>query len=232
MKFGVSQALTNSGEALAWLLLNGYRVLPECGEDCLCPYLSGRHSVASSVGRSQDVFEEGSVEAEQKKRLPLVATLPNGNGGLHILIVEDDPDTADYMALLLRYFGHRVQVALDGSSACQAARSQPPDVVLLDLALPGMDGWEVARRLQEQPAAKKPFLIGLTGYSGEEKRRRSRQAGIHLHLVKPVAADCLRRVLERFHRVLMPTEVSSAHETTRKADGREASRLSRPQSDP
>jgi CheY-like chemotaxis protein len=74
---------------------------------------------------------------------------PNGDGGgLHVLIVDDDRDTAECTALLLRGFGHRVQVACDGPSACQAAVSKPPDVVLLDLTLPGIDGWEVARRLQ------------------------------------------------------------------------------------
>jgi len=93
----------------------------------------------------------------------------------------------------------RVQVASDGPSACQAALNKLPDVVLLDLALPGMDGWEVAKRLRGRTWEKKPFLIALTGYGGEEDRRRSLEAGIDLHLVKPVEPDFLRRVLERFY---------------------------------
>ena len=90
-------------------------------------------------------------------------SLPNGNGGLRILVVEDDPEMAASNALLLHYYGHRVQVASDGPSACQAALNMLPDVVLLDLGLPGMDGWEIARRLQEPVWEKVPFLIALTG---------------------------------------------------------------------
>ena len=83
-------------------------------------------------------------------RLNAETHLTNPNGGrLHILVVEDDRDTAESMAILLRCYGHRVQVASDGSAACQVALSKPPDVVLLDLVLPGTDGWEVARRFQE-----------------------------------------------------------------------------------
>jgi CheY-like chemotaxis protein len=171
-------------------------------------------------GRSEDVFEEGDMKAKHNYRLPLDArtALPNGKGGgLHILIVEDDPDTAESTAMWLRYFGHRVQVALDGPSACQAAQSQPPDVVLLDLGLQGMDGWEVARRLQEPTWEKTPFFIAVTGCGDEEDRRRSREAGIDLHVVKPMDPDLLRRVLERFCRIIMPTEVSSTNETTSKS---------------
>jgi CheY-like chemotaxis protein len=145
--------------------------------------------------------------------------VPNGNGsGLHILVVEDDPNTAECMAFLLRSCGHRVEIASDGPSACQAARSNLPDVVLLDLGLPGMDGWQVARRFQEPTWAKKPFLIALTGHGSEEDRRRSLVCGIDLHLVKPLDPECLRQVLERFHRIIMPREASSANEVN--AEGR------------
>ena len=129
--------------------------------------------------------------------------MPNSNGGgLHILVVEDDPDRAEATAIWLRCNGHRVQVARDGPSAGQAALGRAPDVVLLDLELPGMDGWEVASRLQEPAWVKKPLLIALTGYGGDEDRRRSREAGIDLHLVKPVDPDELLRLLRRFYRVV------------------------------
>jgi two-component system CheB/CheR fusion protein len=121
------------------------------------------------------------------------------------------------MAFLLRYYGHRVEIALDGPSACQAARNKNPDVVLLDIALPGMDGWQVARHFQESSSEKKPFLIALTGYGSEEDRRRSLEAGIDLHLVKPVDPDYLRRLLARFYRIVMPTVASSAAGTSGKS---------------
>lgn len=133
--------------------------------------------------------------------------------GLHILVVEDDSDTAELMASLLRLDGHRAEIALDGPSACRAARNKPPDVVLLDLALPGMDGWQVARRFQEPSSEKKPLLIALTGHGSEDDRRRSLESGIDLHLVKPLDPNFLRRVLARFYRILVPGEASSAHET-------------------
>jgi CheY-like chemotaxis protein len=130
----------------------------------------------------------------------------NGDGGgLYILLVEDDADTADSTALFLHECGHRVQVASDGPSACLAAVSQPPDVVLLDLALPGMDGWEVARRLQEPTWEKKPLLIAVTGHDRKEDYRRCLNAGFDLHLAKPVDPHYLRRLLARFCRIILPT---------------------------
>jgi DNA-binding response OmpR family regulator len=84
--------------------------------------------------------------------------------------------------------------------------AKPPDVVLLDLALPDLDGWEVAEGLQEPSWEKKPFLIALADYDSEVDRCRSWQAGIDLHLVKPVDPDFLRRILERFCRIIMLSE--------------------------
>jgi CheY-like chemotaxis protein len=124
--------------------------------------------------------------------------------GLRILVVEDDADTARSMASLLRLYGHRVRVAQDGPAALRLARRTRPDVVLLDLGLRGMDGWGVARRLGKESFVKPPFLVALSGYGGEEDRRRSEEAGIHLHLVKPVDPVFLRRLLRRFQEVVMP----------------------------
>lgn len=126
-------------------------------------------------------------------------------GGLHILVVEDDPDMAESSAVLLRCFGHQVKVVPDAQAALQVASDAPPDVVLLELALPDLAAWEVAERLQEPSWKKKPFLIALADYDSEEDRCRSWQAGIDLHLVKPVDPDFLRRVLERFCRIIMPS---------------------------
>jgi two-component system CheB/CheR fusion protein len=122
--------------------------------------------------------------------------------------VEDDPDTAESTAMFLRECGHRVQIACDGPAACRAAVNQPPDVVLLDLTLPGMDGWAVARRLQEPAWEKRPFLIAVTGHDRKEDHRRSQDAGIDLHLAKPVDPHLLQRLLARFCRIILPSEAS------------------------
>ena len=122
---------------------------------------------------------------------------------LRILLVEDDGDLAETLAALLRIYGHEVQVARDGPTALRLAADQPPDVGLLDLGLPGgMDGYEVARRLREQEVDKLPHLIAVTGYDRDEDRRRSKEAGIHLHLLKPVDGEALNRLLQRFQAVI------------------------------
>jgi two-component system, OmpR family, response regulator len=122
--------------------------------------------------------------------------------GLRVLVVEDHADSATSLAMLLRISGHEVRVAQDGLAALEMARSDPPDVVLLDLGLPGLDGWQVAERLRRQSAPKRPLFIALTGYGREEDRRRSEEAGIELHLLKPADPVQLLRLLARFHRLL------------------------------
>jgi CheY-like chemotaxis protein len=122
---------------------------------------------------------------------------------LQILVVEDDADTAASMAMMLRLRGHAVEVAGDGPTAVRMAEGRPPDVALLDIGLPGgMDGCEVARRLQEQATGKAPLLIAVTGYGEEADRRRSEEAGIDLHLLKPVDPRALERLLERFKTII------------------------------
>jgi CheY-like chemotaxis protein len=125
---------------------------------------------------------------------------------LRVLVVEDDADTADSMASLLRHWGFEsmaVRTALEG---LDITRTGFADVVLLDLALPGMDGFEFAQRLHEQPGfqSKIPFLIAVSGYGDVQSCRRAREAGIDLHLVKPVDPAALQALLRRFQRVIMP----------------------------
>jgi CheY-like chemotaxis protein len=111
--------------------------------------------------------------------------------------VEDEPDNAYSMALLLRTFGHTAAIAADGDAALQAAAANPPDVVLLDIGLPGMDGYQVARRLreQQQKTGHRMLLIAVTGYGQAADRQRSSDAGVFLHLVKPVDANLLGSIL-------------------------------------
>jgi two-component system CheB/CheR fusion protein len=121
-----------------------------------------------------------------------------GGRGLNILVVDDEPDTAKITASLLRLEGHRLRTARDGPSAFNEVATDPPDVVLLDIALPGMNGWQVAKQMLEQAAPKKPFVIAITGYGRPADRCRSEEAGIYLHLVKPVDPGYLLSLLKRF----------------------------------
>ena len=137
---------------------------------------------------------------------------------LSILVVDDDPDTADSLTDLLALHGFGAQSALCGADALQLAAADPPDVVFLDLRMPGMDGWELARQLTN--LAKPPILVAITGCETEDDRRRSNLVGIDLHLVKPVEPAVLVGMLRRFARALAPKatgdenagEVRSSHE--------------------
>jgi PAS domain S-box-containing protein len=117
-----------------------------------------------------------------------------GRPGRRVLVVDDNRDSAESIALLAEIWGHEVRTAHDGPSALEAAASSPPEVVLLDIGLPGMDGYEVARRFREQ-RGEGVVLIAMTGYGMEEDRRRSRDAGFDHHLVKPVDPEALRAFL-------------------------------------
>ena len=99
------------------------------------------------------------------------------------------------MARLLQYSGHEVQTAYDGPSAIEAARAHRPDVILLDIGLPGMSGHEVAARLRRDAALEGSIIVAISGYGQEADRRRSEAAGFDSHLVKPVDFDALCALL-------------------------------------
>jgi len=112
-----------------------------------------------------------------------------------ILLVDDDSDVVRSTALVLESYGHEVRTAANGASAIEAALEQRPEIVILDIGLPDMDGYEVARRLRAQPALRDTRLIALTGWGQEKDRKRSRDAGFADHLVKPVDPATLDRIV-------------------------------------
>jgi signal transduction histidine kinase/ActR/RegA family two-component response regulator len=114
---------------------------------------------------------------------------------LEVLVVDDNVDAAETLAELLQVWGHTVRVVHDGFAALEAAGAHAPDVVLLDIGLPRMDGFEVARRLRANPAHARCTLVALTGYGQSEDRARAHEAGFDHHLTKPVDLQVLARVL-------------------------------------
>lgn len=114
-----------------------------------------------------------------------------------VLVVEDHAEFAEGMALLLRSWGHEVRVASNGSAALAAARAAVPDAVFLDVGLPEMSGYEVARQLRQLPGFDRTLLVAVTGYGREEDRRRARDAGFDEHLTKPVETNVLRDLLAK-----------------------------------
>ena len=103
-----------------------------------------------------------------------------------VLVVDDNVDSAEILAVLLRLSGHDVRIAYTGPTALEAATAHPPDVVLLDIGLPGLNGYEVARRLRQDPQLKDVRLVAMTGYGDEADRQLAQEAGFDRHVVKPV----------------------------------------------
>ena len=142
-------------------------------------------------------------------RLPVVITQPSP--GLHpanddreeappaekyrILIVDDNSLSSKSTAMLLRLMGHEIATAFNGFEGIEVARTFRPDVILLDIGLPKLDGYEVAQRIREQPWGKETLLIAVTGYGQDEDRRRSLEAGFDYHMIKPVNLGELEKTL-------------------------------------
>jgi signal transduction histidine kinase len=127
---------------------------------------------------------------------------PSGNGHparfrskYRILVVDDNRDAADSLAMMLTMMGHEIQKAYDGLAAVQAAAASRPDVVLLDIGLPKMNGYEAARYIREQPWGGHMIVIAVTGWGQEEDRRRALEAGCDHHLTKPVDPAALEKLL-------------------------------------
>jgi len=121
---------------------------------------------------------------------------------LSVLIVEDEKDTADTTAELVTLCGHNVRLAETAPAALKAIVSEAPDVVLLDIGLPGMDGWNLAAQLREQAGRKQPIIVAVTGYADDLARWRSADAGVDLHWAKPADPAALARLLQWIGEVL------------------------------
>jgi CheY-like chemotaxis protein/anti-sigma regulatory factor (Ser/Thr protein kinase) len=133
--------------------------------------------------------ESGSVSKAQERAT--VANTPSHR----VLVVDDNQDSAESLGMLMRVMGHEVRTAHDGFAALEAARQFRPTAVLLDIGLPGMNGYAVARELRQMPEAREAVLIAQTGWGQEDDRRRSTEAGFDAHLVKPVDSAALQQLL-------------------------------------
>jgi len=125
-------------------------------------------------------------EKDTGDRKPEIAS-----SGRRLLVVDDNEDSAVSLAMLLRLQGHDVRVAYSGAAALDLAASYRPDMILLDIGMPGMDGYEVARRLRQTPDLKHIVLAALTGWGQQADRCRTAEAGFDHHLVKPVESKAL-----------------------------------------
>ena len=112
-----------------------------------------------------------------------------------ILVVDDNHDSALSLAMMLSIMGHDTRTAHDGESAVETAESFLPEVILLDIGLPKLNGYEVAQRIREHAWGRSMFLIAVTGWGQEEDRQRSSEVGLNVHMVKPVEPAALEKLL-------------------------------------
>jgi PAS domain S-box-containing protein len=210
-------------EAVVRVRDTGIGVPPDVLDRVFEPFMQSDGSLARTEGglgvgltlvRSLVEMHGGKVKAtspglgqgsEFVVRLPapagFTAALPDqpfaaaASRSLRVLVVEDNIDAAESLATLLRLWNHDVHVVHDGCKAVEAAREQHPEVVLLDIGLPGLDGYQVARCLRDDLHLDHALLVAMTGYGQPEDRRRSREAGIQYHFVKPVEPLVLRNLL-------------------------------------
>jgi signal transduction histidine kinase/ActR/RegA family two-component response regulator len=118
-----------------------------------------------------------------------------GERALDVLVVDDSKEAAQSLAYVLGRWGYEARVAYDGAAALERAKERRPDVVLLDIGMPGMDGYEVARQLRGREGGGKMVLVAVTGYGQDEDRRRAREAGFDYHMLKPVDPGDLKELL-------------------------------------
>lgn len=128
---------------------------------------------------------------------PVTVAGPASSVGLKILIVDDNHDAADSLAMLMQLFGHEAEVVYDGISALHKLDTYIPKVIFLDIGLPGMNGYEVAKSVRSRADAPGIVIIALTGWGQEEDRRRTREAGFDHHLVKPVDLPAIEKLLKQ-----------------------------------
>jgi CheY-like chemotaxis protein len=147
-------------------------------------------------GRGSEFVVRLPILSDTSRPLPQpVVREPTPAVGRRILIVDDNEDGAESLAMLLQFGGHETHMAHDGLEAIEATERLRPDAVLLDIGLPGLNGYEVCKRIRTEPWGKEIVLVALTGWGQEEDRHRSRDAGFNAHMVKPVDHDLLLKLL-------------------------------------
>ena len=175
--------------------------------------LSLVHNLVAKHGGNVQAFSGGRGQgSEFVVRLPRLIHSPStppitaapaapSSNKRRILVVDDNRDVTESLALLLESEGHQVLTAYDGISALETARIKRPDIILMDIGLPGLDGYAVAQALRQNHEQEKTMLIALTGYGQPDDRKKSIASGFDEHLVKPIDIEKLRKLLASYHQL-------------------------------
>jgi CheY-like chemotaxis protein len=142
-------------------------------------------------------------------RLPAASAQQESAQSLRILIADDNQPAADMLAMILESYGHELFIAYNGQQAIQLAETHRPDVIFLDLSMPIIDGYEVARTIRRKPSGQEPLLIALTGWVQERDKQKAKDAGFDHHVVKPTKASDLRGLLSQAKRRTADSRVIS-----------------------
>ena len=164
--------------------------------------MHGGSVVAESPGTGQGAtfVVRLSLAPAASAPAPIAGAPAPATAGLKILVVDDNLDAADMLAMLLELRGNQTQLAHTGPAALEAAAAFLPQVILLDIGLPGLSGYEVAQRLRATSLEPRPLLVAVTGWGTDDDRRQARAAGFDQHLVKPVDIERLEAVLAELRR--------------------------------
>jgi CheY-like chemotaxis protein len=160
------------------------------------------HSDGPGKG-SEFVVRLPVVTGEAYRRPPVEQECPNPTSALRILVVDDNQDASASLAMLLKMMGNTVQTAADGEEAVRAAGEFRPHVVLCDIGLPKLNGYEACRRMKQLSWDKKMTLVAVTGWGQSEDRQRAEEAGFDYHMVKPVDPHVLMQLLAKLDVVMV-----------------------------
>jgi PAS domain S-box-containing protein len=154
---------------------------------------------SAGIGHGSEFTVRLPLLSKSHKPMPRETPASNENPAstvkCRVLVVDDNQDSADSLGMLLRMMGHEVEVASDGQEGIAVAGRLRPDIAILDIGMPKMNGYELAQKIREQPWAKDLVLVALTGWGQDEHRRRSAESGFKHHLTKPVDFDALQQIL-------------------------------------
>ena len=157
----------------------------------------GRVEATSTPGQGSEFVVRLPVVSAPTSTSPESPTHPEEAHGqsLRVLVVDDNIDVAQTLAVLLKSCGHKVEVAHDGPTALEAARTYRPNLILLDIGLPGMDGFEVAKKVRQEMDLGNVVLVAMTGYGQDSDKKRTQEIGFDHHLVKPADFREIKQIL-------------------------------------